>query len=152
LRSADERSGLGSDRAPQSRECPAGVWRQENKGFFGFVGNGDVDSFLMDRLGPGIGTRKSRFRRRVRRAAQKGHNHHVVDGLAVRKIGMYPQAVSGLKIRDLRNGERLAGALHADIDLGTDEVKGNVLGRSTNSRQRNDDPGKQGDRDSLMVR
>jgi hypothetical protein len=65
---------------------------------------------------------------------------------------MYPQTVPGLKIRDLRNGERLAGALHADIDLGADEIKRNILGRSANDGQRNDDAGKQCDRDSLTVR
>jgi uncharacterized protein involved in outer membrane biogenesis len=65
---------------------------------------------------------------------------------------MYPQTVSGLKIRDLRNGERLAGALNADIYFGANEIKGNILGRRANDGQRNDDAGKQCDRDSVTAR
>jgi hypothetical protein len=41
---------------------------------------------------------------------------------------MDPQPVSGLEIGHLRNGQSNSGALHTNVDLGTDEVKGCVVG------------------------
>ena len=51
-----------------------------------------------------------------------------MNRLALRKIGMDPEAVSSLEIGDFGNWQSDPCALDANIDLGPDQVEGGVVG------------------------
>jgi hypothetical protein len=57
---------------------------------------------------------------------------------------MDPEAVSSLQVGDLRDGERLAGTLHAHINLRSDEIEGHALRSSLGFRHnREKQPGRE---------
>ncbi len=53
---------------------------------------------------------------------------------------MDPEAISGLEVWDFSNRKCCAGALYANVDLGTDQVKRRIIG-ARSSRQ-NEQKGK----------
>jgi hypothetical protein len=48
--------------------------------------------------------------------------------LALREIGMDPEAVSGLKVRDFGNRQSSPCTLDADVNFRADEVEGGIVG------------------------
>jgi hypothetical protein len=51
-----------------------------------------------------------------------------MDGLGVGQIGMYPQPIARLKIRDLCDWQSLARALYVDLEFRACQIEGSVLG------------------------
>jgi hypothetical protein len=51
-----------------------------------------------------------------------------VDGLAFGKVGVDPETVSGLEIRNLGDREGCTCALDADFHSRADEIEGGVVG------------------------
>ena len=99
-----------------------------------FLRNDDEDAFVADLLVPGLGAGEPVFGRLVGRAAQEGDDQQVMYRLAVGEVGMDPKAVAGDEVGHRGDGQRLAGALHANVDFRAGEVKGRGIGEGA-SRQ-----------------
>ena len=129
LSGADESSGLAANRRAERAEGATGFGSEKYESLLGFVGNDDKNSFVADGLVPGFDASKPGIGRRIGRATQKNDDHQIADGLAVGKIGMHPEAVSAAGDWELRAMGRVdSGALHANFDFRTNEVKSVVVG------------------------
>src|SRR6202012_135061 len=93
-----------------------------------FLGHGDEDALLADVLLPGLDACKPVVGRRVGIAAEEDADQEIFDGLGGREVGVQPDAVAGLEVRNLGNGEGYTVAGDADLAGGTDEVNARVDG------------------------
>jgi hypothetical protein len=130
LGGADKSAGLAANRRAESAKGASSLRGEEDQGFLGFFGNDDKNAFFVDWPAPGFDAGKPGLGRRIGCAAQESHDHQIVHRLAVREIGVNPQAIPGLEIGDLGDGQSLSGALNADFHLGTDKVESGIVGIS----------------------
>ena len=136
LRSANENARASADGAAQRTEIATGFGREENQRLLSVLRNGDDDSLFLNRLGPRFCFREPILRRRVCRSAQKRDDQQVARGLIVGKIGMQPQAIAGLQIRDLRDRQRLAVARDLHLDARAEQIETVVVGASSRRQAR----------------
>jgi len=125
---ANEGSGLAANGGAKRAEGATGVRGEEYESFFGLVGNGDKDAFVADGVGPRLDSSEPGIWRRIRRTTQEGNDHQIADRLTLGKIGVNPQAVSGLQTGDLGNRESYTGALDTNLNLWAGEVEGCIFG------------------------
>lgn len=105
----------------------------------GLLGHGDEDTLFADVLLPGFNAGEPVVGRRVRAAAEERTDEQIFDGLGVGKIGVQPDAITGLKVRDLGDGQRDAVAGYAHVDAGADEVKPRIDGEARREEAKQED-------------
>ena len=130
LRGANEDAGAAADGGFQGGEVAAGLRREEEDGLLGLLGHGDEDAFLADVLLPGLDACEPVLGRRVGVAAEEDADEEVFDGLGRREVGVQPDAVAGLEVGNLGDGEGDAVARDADVDARADQVKARVDGEA----------------------
>ena len=86
---------------------------------------------------------------RVGVAAEEDADEQVVHGLGRRKVGVNPEFVAGLEIGNGCDGEGLAVASNAHINLGADEIKARV-GSETQSAAAKEEKGQQQKSNALI--
>ncbi len=124
---AHKGSGPASHRALQRRKVTAGLRREQNHDLLGTGRDDQVHALLLYLLVPGFDLVEPAVRGRIGGPAQKRGYHQVVDGLVLAQYGVKPQAVAGLQVGHLADGQGLARALHLDLERRTLEVELGVL-------------------------
>ena len=130
LRGADEDAGAAADGGLEGGEVAAGLRREEEDGLLGLLGDGDEDALFAHVLLPGLDAREPVLGRRVGVAAEEDADEEVLDGLRGWEVRVQPDAVAGLEVGDLGDGEGDAVAGDAHVDARTDEIEPRVDGEA----------------------
>ena len=125
---ADKSAGPAADGVAEGVEVASGLWREEDEGLLGLIGNGNEYALFARLAAPGFDAGKPLRRGRVGGAAQEGDDQDEVSGLALGKVGMNPKAVAGKQIGRLRDGQSDRAALDVHVDLGSSEIECRALG------------------------
>src|SRR4029077_5147828 len=120
-------------------EISPGLRCKEDKRLLSAFRNRDDDPFLAHVLVPGFDLRKPIFGRRIGRSAKENGNHEKTHRLTVGHVGMDPEAVARLQVRDLGNGQGLTCACHRYFDFGSCEIKSCGIGAKHTSEYEYED-------------
>jgi hypothetical protein len=135
LHGANEGTGLPADGCAERAESSAGFRSEEDQSLRGFVWNGHPKAFLAHLLIPGLDLGEPVLGRRVCGAAEEGDDHDVTGGLRFGEIGLDPEAVRGLEVRDFGDGEDGFAAADADVHGRAGEIEGGPVGEGEGRRQ-----------------
>jgi hypothetical protein len=130
LHGADKSAGLATDGSAKRRESAASFRGEEDQSLRGFVGDGHPKTFLTNLLVPCLDLGEPALGRWIGGAAQEGNDHDVARGLRFRKVGVDPEAIGGLQIRNFGNGQDRLSAADTHVDGRPGEVEGGTVGQS----------------------
>jgi hypothetical protein len=111
------------DSFAQSGKISDSLWRQKDQRLLSLGGHIDENTLFADLAGPGFYPPEPIGGWWIGGAAQEGNDQDVVRGLALRKVGMNPEAVARQEIGHFRDWQRDALTLDMDVDFGANQIE-----------------------------
>src|SRR5579862_1870323 len=123
LRGAHKCSGLSHYSRAQSAEISAGFGRKKEQELLGILRNGKNKPLFAYLPVPSFDFSEPVWRRRIGGPTKKRRHHDVAHGLLFRHVGMNPDAISGLQVRDLGDRQCLTCSSYAHLDLRSGQIE-----------------------------